>query len=100
MAISLKLAAPPGDDEILDLSKRNPAFQFERSAAGELQAARNLIPGLDKTRIVSARPKDDGSALLIRQESGHTAEIPWDFVLYHLERDCPYYTRVGGTCPA
>ena len=37
MAISLKLAAPPGDDEILDLSKRNPAFQFERSAAGELQ---------------------------------------------------------------
>jgi hypothetical protein len=24
MAISLKLAAPPGDDEILDPSKRNP----------------------------------------------------------------------------
>ncbi len=36
MAISLRLAAPPGDDEILDLSNRNPAFQFERSGAGEL----------------------------------------------------------------
>jgi Uma2 family endonuclease len=36
VAISLKLAAPPGDDEILDLSRRNPGFQFERSAAGEL----------------------------------------------------------------
>lgn len=36
MAISLKLAAPPGDEEILDLSRRNPGLQFERSAAGEL----------------------------------------------------------------
>ena len=36
MAISLKLAAPPGDDEILELSQRNPGFQFERSTAGEL----------------------------------------------------------------
>ncbi len=36
MAISLKMAAPPSDDEILELSNRNPGYQFERSAAGEL----------------------------------------------------------------
>lgn len=36
MAISLKLAAPPSDEEILELSERNPGYQFERTAAGEL----------------------------------------------------------------
>ncbi len=36
MAISLKLAAPPTDEEILELSQRNPGYEFERTAAGEL----------------------------------------------------------------
>lgn len=36
MAISLKLAAPPSDEEILELSERNPGYEFERTAAGEL----------------------------------------------------------------
>jgi Uma2 family endonuclease len=36
VAISLKLAAPPDDDHILELSRRNPGYQIERSAAGEL----------------------------------------------------------------
>ena len=36
MAISLKLVAPPTDEEILELSRRNPGLQFERSAAGDL----------------------------------------------------------------
>jgi Uma2 family endonuclease len=36
VAISLRLGAPPSDDEILELSRRNPGYQFERSAEGEL----------------------------------------------------------------
>ncbi len=36
MAISLRLGAPPSDEEILGLSERNPGLQFERTAAGEL----------------------------------------------------------------
>ncbi len=36
MAISLKLAAPPTDGEIRALSARNPGYQFERTAGGEL----------------------------------------------------------------
>ena len=36
MALSLKLPAPPSDEEIVEISKRNPGFKFERSAAGEL----------------------------------------------------------------
>jgi len=36
VAISLKLAAPPSDEEIIEISERNPGYQFERSASGEL----------------------------------------------------------------
>jgi Uma2 family endonuclease len=36
MAISLKLAGPPTDDDIRALSARNPGYQFERTANGEL----------------------------------------------------------------
>lgn len=36
MAISLRLAAPPTDEELVALSERNPGYQFERTAAGEL----------------------------------------------------------------
>lgn len=36
MAISLNLAAPPSDNDILMLSSRNPGLKFERSASGEL----------------------------------------------------------------
>ncbi|MGH2375618.1 MAG: Uma2 family endonuclease [bacterium] len=36
MAISLKLPAPPSDEEIVEISRRNPGFKFERSTAGEL----------------------------------------------------------------
>ena len=36
MAISLKLAASPTDEEIRALSARNPGYQFERTAGGEL----------------------------------------------------------------
>ncbi len=36
MVVSLRLVAPPSDQEMLELSKRNPGFQLERSATGEL----------------------------------------------------------------
>ncbi len=36
MAITLKPARPVTDDELLELSERNPGYQFERSASGEL----------------------------------------------------------------
>ncbi|MDR7422561.1 MAG: Uma2 family endonuclease [Armatimonadota bacterium] len=36
MAISLRLAAPPTDQEILDLSRRNPGLQIEQAPSGEL----------------------------------------------------------------
>lgn len=36
MAISLKLSGPPSDEEILELSQRNPGYEFERTVAGEL----------------------------------------------------------------
>jgi Uma2 family endonuclease len=36
MAISLRLAGPPTDADIVEFSTRNPGYQFERNAAGEL----------------------------------------------------------------
>jgi hypothetical protein len=45
MAISLKLAAPPSDDDILGLSDRNPGLQFERSSAGALVVTPNGSEG-------------------------------------------------------
>ncbi|MGQ0571468.1 MAG: Uma2 family endonuclease, partial [Armatimonadota bacterium] len=45
MAISLKLAAPPTDEEIIELSRRNPGFQFECSDVGELL----VTPGSSET---------------------------------------------------
>ncbi len=45
MAISLKLPAPPTDEEILEMSERNPGFQFERSTEGELL----VTPGSSET---------------------------------------------------
>ena len=36
MVISLKLATPPSDEELVELSERNPGLQFERMAEGEL----------------------------------------------------------------
>jgi Uma2 family endonuclease len=36
LAISLRLAATPTDDEIFELSRRNPGLQIEQSSLGEL----------------------------------------------------------------
>ncbi len=36
MAITLTLTRPVTDEELLELSRRNPGYQFERNARGEL----------------------------------------------------------------
>lgn len=36
MAVSLRLKAVPTDEDILELSRQNPGYQFERTADGEL----------------------------------------------------------------
>lgn len=36
MAITLKPVRPVSDEELLELSERNPGYQFERTATGEL----------------------------------------------------------------
>jgi Uma2 family endonuclease len=36
MAISLRLVAPPTDDDMRELAASNPGYQFERTARGEL----------------------------------------------------------------
>ena len=76
-------------DVIIEPSRDTLLIVFRNGRSYRLP--KKLIPGLDKTRIVTARPNEDGSAFMVRQESGNTSEIPWDFVLYHLEHEYPYY---------
>ncbi len=52
VAISLRLAAVPTDDDILELSRRNPGFEFERTAAGELVVS----PGGYQVRTARTAP--------------------------------------------
>jgi Uma2 family endonuclease len=74
VAINLRLAAPPDDDHILELSKHNPGLQFERSAAGELivtptggeGAWRDLALGYQLYRWAEA----DGSGIAFGPNAG------------------------------
>ena len=76
-------------DVIIEPARDTLLIVFRNGRSYRLR--KRLIPGLDKTRIVTAKPNGDGSAFLVRQGSGNTSEIPWDFVLYHLEHEYPYY---------
>src|SRR5688500_8010286 len=43
------------------------------------------------TEILSVLVERDGSAFVVRQRSGKSFEVPWDFVLHHLEPGYPYF---------
>src|SRR3990172_7879755 len=74
VAISLKLLAPPTDEEILEMSERNPGFQFERSIEGELlvtpagskSGRRELVLGAQ----LDAWAESDGSGLAFGPSAG------------------------------
>lgn len=56
---------------------------------------RRLIPDIDRTAIKRVWVHSDGSAFGIEQESGGTADVPWDFVLYHREPRYEYFRGRG-----
>jgi Uma2 family endonuclease len=74
VAISLRLADVPTDEEILELSRRNPGFQFERTAAGELVVTpsgsragrRDLLLGVQ----LHAWAEKDGRGLVFGPSTG------------------------------
>ena len=74
MAISLKLAAPPSDEEILELSERNPGYQFERTTSGELIVTPTGSAGGRRDLLVSTQlhnwAEADGSGLAFGASAG------------------------------
>ncbi|MDR7521910.1 MAG: Uma2 family endonuclease [Armatimonadota bacterium] len=74
MSVSLKMKAPPTDEELRELSDRNPGYQFERSAAGELivtptgskAGRRELLLGVQLARWAEA----DGRGLAFGPSAG------------------------------
>lgn len=55
------------------------------------EMARNKIEDDDGTPVVDVRVEDGGDAFIVRQKSGNTYDVAWDFVLYHQEPRYPYY---------
>lgn len=52
---------------------------------------RDLIPDDDGSEILGVQVERDGSAFVVREGSGHALEVPWDFVLHHLEPGYLYF---------
>ena len=52
---------------------------------------RDLLPEDDGSEVLSVQVDRDGSAFVVRQGSGKSFEVPWDFVLHHLEPGYPYF---------
>lgn len=52
---------------------------------------RTLLPEDDGTEILGVLVEPDGSTFVVQQRSGKSFEIPWDFVLHHLEPGYAYF---------
>lgn len=52
---------------------------------------RDLLPEDDGSEVLSVQVDRDGSAFVVRQASGKSFEVPWDFVLHHVEPGYPYF---------
>jgi Uma2 family endonuclease len=74
VAISLRLPAPPDDDEILDLSRRNPGYQFERTAGGELvvtpTGGRSGLCEAELITQLATWAKADGTGIVFSSATG------------------------------
>jgi Uma2 family endonuclease len=74
MAISLRLAGPPTDDEIRALSERNPGYEFERTAAGELVVTPNATrSGRSEAELLIQLgnwAKADGTGIVFSSSTG------------------------------
>ena len=74
MAISLRLAGPPTDADIVDLSTRNPGYQFERNAAGELVVTpTSAWSGRCEAELITQLgnwAKTDGSGVVFSSSTG------------------------------
>jgi Uma2 family endonuclease len=74
MAISLRLAGPPTDEDIVELSERNPGYQFERSAAGELVVTpTSFTSGRHEAKLIyrlSAWAETHGTGVVFSSSTG------------------------------
>jgi len=74
LAISLRLPAPPTDEEILELSERNPGLQIEQSASGELILTPTGAESGRRELVLGARllawAESDGSGLAFGASTG------------------------------
>jgi Uma2 family endonuclease len=74
MAISLRLAGPPTDEDIVELADRNPGYQFERSASGELVVTPTSVgSGRHEAELIfqlTAWAKADGTGVVFSSSTG------------------------------
>lgn len=76
-------------DCVYDAERREFLVTFQDGRLYRL--LRDLLPEDDGSEVVSVQAHRDGSAFAVRQASGNAFDVPWDFVLYQLERKYPYF---------
>lgn len=89
----LDFASRKHETRILDaiVEPEQDAFVVVFRNGKHYRLLRKVIRSLDKTPVRAIRVAEDGSAFAIEQESGKISEVPWDFVLYHLEPEYQYF---------
>ena len=92
---ALRALLDPAAERTLDgvryLPKEATFFVAFRSGK-TYELPRKVIEADDASPVVGEpRVTDDGGAFEVRQKSGNTYAVPWDFVLYHREPSYPYH---------
>jgi DNA-binding Xre family transcriptional regulator len=83
-------------DAVRYLPKEETFFVAFRSGK-TYELSRKLVNADDGSPILGApRLINDGDAFEVRQKSGKTYAVPWDFVLHHHEPSYPYHKRQTG----
>ncbi len=97
---ALRALLDPAAERTLDgvryLPKEATFFVAFRSGK-TYELPRKVIEADDASPVVGEpRVTDDGGAFEVRQKSGNTYAVPWDFVLYHQEPSYPYHKGQAG----
>ena len=97
---ALRALLDPAAERTLQAVRYQPkedAFFVAFRSGKTYELSRKLIEADDGTPVVGEpRVIDDGDAFEVRQQTGNTYQVAWDFVLYHQEPSYPYHKGQPG----
>ncbi len=97
---ALRALLDPAAERTLEAVRYQPkadAFFVAFRSGKTYELPRKLIEADDRSPLVGGlRIIDHGDAFEVRQETGNTYQVTWDFVLYHQEPGYPYHKEQTG----